>query len=373
MLRVPVTPPELDDCHAKYGLIVDEIRKAIRDEWFAVGTETLPADRAAAESAIAALYAAAGETIPEFEWIGSPRAALRKPASRDSLREPYQADLRAAMETVKVSPAGDREHAALWSATRVALGHSLEANLGGLIEHALRAEMDEPVRQEEILDAALWGQQDAAWIAFHDARRRLGYATFTAQATEQLDLWLTIARSCGWWWPYRNRCVISERPESVVMQSTLGGFEHRLHNDTGPALRFRDGWEVYAWEGTRVPRGFIETVWSVAGILAEPRLDVRICAIKRMGWATFMARASFPLTCPTVTESDGDTLTLYDVPERLFGVPARMLVWIEHKRDAQGHQPLFACAVPPGMTDPVEAVEWVHDNEGDLPLFDTKT
>ena len=47
-----------------------------------------------------------------------------------------------------------------------------------------------------------------------------------------------------WWWPYRQFCIVSERPSEV---HTADG--PHLHNDAGPAVRFRDGWCVWAIDG----------------------------------------------------------------------------------------------------------------------------
>lgn len=368
----------------------------IRDEWYLAGTSTQPADRTAAESAITRLYAKIGEPAPEFVWVGSPHAAVLAASAgtggRVSLRSPIQAALRTAMESVhkpswasvvdsvRDDPAarawasvwselGLSPEAALWSATRVSLGDSLEQSLAGTAADALRAAMTD-ARQEEVVEDALWGQQEAGWIAFHDARRRIGVAGFTEEAAEQLDLWATLARSCGWWWPYRRVCLVSDRPVVVAMQPWPGRDAHRLHCADGPALRFRDGWEVYAWQGVRVPRGFVVSTWSVADILAEPDMDVRQCAITRMGWERFMAEAAFPQVCPNMPEpEDNGTLTLYDVPDQLFGRPSRMLVWIPAGPDHEGRQPLFAIAVPADTADPVEAFDWTDEHDDELQMF----
>ncbi|HKD99349.1 MAG TPA: hypothetical protein VKB69_17365, partial [Micromonosporaceae bacterium] len=48
----------------------------IRDEWLAAGLSTAPADRPAAERAIARLYGRHGRPRPRFEWVDSPAKAL---------------------------------------------------------------------------------------------------------------------------------------------------------------------------------------------------------------------------------------------------------------------------------------------------------
>jgi hypothetical protein len=385
---------------------------AIRDEWFAVGTSTAPADRPAAETAVNGLYAQLGEPPPMVVWADSPLAAVRTAlTSRDgraTLRPPLQAALRSAMETVPEpswatvvesvrgdevtqrwaavwSQLGLSPEATLWSATRTSLGDSLEKSVGSTIAAALRAARDEPgsgpgdpgrdePEPDDGVDDALWGQLEAGWIAFHDARRRLGEATFTGQATAELDRWAALARSCGWWWPYQGLCILSERPAVVTMEPTPGRDAYRLHRTDGPALRFRDGWEVYAWHGTRVPRSFIEHEWSVADILAEPTFEVRQRGIERMGWDRFLTEAAFrPAALGVPAPDDNGTLALYDVPEQLFGQPARMLVWTPAGLDHDLDPKVYAMAVPTDLTDPVEAFNWTweHDEAPSLEIHPT--
>jgi hypothetical protein len=346
---------------------------AIREEWLAAGTDTGPADRERAECAITGLYAAIGQAPPAFAWVASPRHGYAPPHSLSaSLRERVKASMRANpqpswADLADLSPAQAgrlrrRGEPKLWALTRESLGYTLEKSIGTVISQA--ASLDDAV-----LADALWGQQDAAWIAYQDARPRLGLATFVPDAAEQLRLWSEVARSCGWWWPGREVCVVSERPELVATQPWPGHDAHRLHHDTGPALRFRDGWEVFAWRGVRVPGDFIQTRWSAGDIVAEPRFAVRQAAIDRMGWDRFLAEAGFAQVARTAAEPEGNgTVSLYDVPDGLFGMPARMMVWVP----ARGRT-VFAAGVPRDLTDPVGAYEWSFEHEDELRMFECRS
>jgi hypothetical protein len=341
---------------------IDAVR-ALRDEWYAVGTSTEPADRVTAEAGVTGLYAWIGESAPAMVWADSPLAAARRAQeaqgpsqSLQSLREAWQAAAKRALEGL---PEGhSQRELELRTAIRSMLGETLERSVGQTIEAALRAESVGNVED------ALWGQQDAGWIAWQDARRRLGLVPFTAEASALLDLWVSVARSCGWLWPYQGKCFFSERPASVVMEPCLAGQAHRLHRADGPALSFRDGWEIYAWRG-----GFVGgPEVSVEAILAEPTFQARQRGIERMGWHRFLAEAAFVCVGPRVPAPDEDngTVTLYEVPQRLFGRPARLLVWV-----ARGERDVFFVAVPPGQADPVEAYEWAWDQPDDeLVMFE---
>ncbi|WP_117211459.1 hypothetical protein [Allorhizocola rhizosphaerae] len=58
-----------------------------------------------------------------------------------------------------------------------------------------------------------YGQQEAHWIAYYDAWRRLGLAKYEPDVDAELDCWQAIAQSCGWFWLDEHLCVVSHRPD----------------------------------------------------------------------------------------------------------------------------------------------------------------
>jgi hypothetical protein len=91
--------------------------------------------------------------------------------------------------------------------------------------------------------------QDVAY----EALRRVTGTVFTLEQSRQAELWKTVAGSCGWWWPREDVCVVAERP--VALHTEIWGDEGevRLHCANGPAVRYADGWDVYAWHDDLVP------------------------------------------------------------------------------------------------------------------------
>ncbi|HZL01303.1 MAG TPA: hypothetical protein VFC47_15560 [Caulobacteraceae bacterium] len=81
-----------------------------------------------------------------------------------------------------------------------------------------------------------------------------------------------IARSCGWWWPYENLAVLTERPVEIHLDD-----RGRLHNANGAALLYPDGWGVWAINGIRVPRRVIERPETLTfeQVRDEPDAEVR--------------------------------------------------------------------------------------------------
>ncbi|MFJ4428860.1 DUF6745 domain-containing protein [Streptomyces bobili] len=53
-----------------------------------------------------------------------------------------------------------------------------------------------------------------------------------------------LASSASWWYPLQHIVLLAERPAEIHVDSS-----GRLHSNEGPALRFRDGFSIYAKSG----------------------------------------------------------------------------------------------------------------------------
>ncbi|HEY3924756.1 MAG TPA: hypothetical protein VGL75_09345, partial [Acidothermaceae bacterium] len=191
--------------------------------------------------------------------------------------------------------------------------------------------------------------------------------------SEQLDLWVDIMRSAGWWWPYENFVVCSERPSVVHVEVNpglsypYGVPAHRLHSEHGPALAFCDGWAVSSWHGRRIPATPDEVrTWEAARILQEPNTETRRALIEILGWPQFIEAAKFKQvgkTCPD-PGNDGQVLALYDVPEQIYNAPVRVLVCTNGtpERDETGgiSRHTFGLTVPATIDDPLDAAAWTY-------------
>ncbi len=110
------------------------------------------------------------------------------------------------------------------------------------------------------------------------------------------DLWdrarayeATTESAC-WWWPHRRFVMVCERPAAIHRELTdpsreRGWGSHRLHNDSGPAVVWPDGWGVWSLHGVRVTRQIVEAPETLtpAQILGEENTEVRRVMIDRFG------------------------------------------------------------------------------------------
>ena len=98
--------------------------------------------------------------------------------------------------------------------------------------------------------------------------------------SETLHLWDTLGKSCGWWFPYENICFVSDRPKEIHKKGI------QLHNETGPALSFRDGYSLWFLNGVDVGEVIVTTKAEEIDcsiILKEKNAEVRREIVRKVG------------------------------------------------------------------------------------------
>ena len=91
---------------------------------------------------------------------------------------------------------------------------------------------------------------------------------------------MTLAEECGWWLPYRNTAVVSERPTEIHLLNKV------LHKDGGPAIAYADGFAVWALNSVRVSREIAETPGNKLDarlLLKEANAEVRREVVRKIG------------------------------------------------------------------------------------------
>lgn len=249
----------------------------IRQEWLRHGLSTQPADRVVAEQCLTRVYAGLARPRPRFVWVDSPRQALplvaglpthevlqawvrpkpppgTPPLASDlvmvssRLRSALDACLPIEPTPARAEKAGKKKNwATMPPMDALAAGAPLRTVLRHGVWEALRTSLSSglslPVRAALAgggpLPVAWYGQQDASWIAYYDTVRRLGMARFPLSDEERLDDWAGLARSCGWWWPGEETCVVVERPATVHTEPVPDGWCDEVRART---VEYRDGW-----------------------------------------------------------------------------------------------------------------------------------
>jgi hypothetical protein len=127
----------------------------------------------------------------------------------------------------------------------------------------------------------LLGQQEYYWIGFYLFCETIG-VKYDEESSHRLRLWKDVSDSIGWWWPYENICLMSNRPELCHYDEQ----RNQMHCDDGPALRFRDGYEMYVLHGVRVQKELVMTPAEDLDpemLLREANAEVRKEIIRKIG------------------------------------------------------------------------------------------
>jgi hypothetical protein len=97
----------------------------------------------------------------------------------------------------------------------------------------------------------IYGQHDAPWLAFYDYFREV---VGLKNETDKLRGLFALAKCAGWAIPYDTVCLVAERHCVVSLNP-----EGQLHCDGGPAVRYPDGYSIWALNGVRVPQWLAES------------------------------------------------------------------------------------------------------------------
>lgn len=295
------------------GTLTDEhlaLIAKVRDEWVEIALSTERCDRAKAEEAVKKLYEVRGFKVPElFVWQDSPMGGIQAAAALQAGIMP------------------EDPHTADWAA--LAPKDKLSSQIG--------------------LDLSPW--RDAYWLALLTCALPIAGMDPSAE----LDAAAAAVKEIGWWWPMTEAVVMTERPTLISRDK-----EGRLHNENGPALDYADGYALWAWHGTRVPKGLIMGEWTISDILNERNTEIRRCAIEARGWDKFIEEANLAPVGNAVPDPGNApfTIQLFDLPEQLsdmYEERARILLCTNGSEERDGTRHRFGLVVPGHHDDPVAA------------------
>lgn len=218
-------------------------------------------------------------------------------------------------------------------------------------------ELEPSFTDQEIFNDMTYGCHNAPWFAFYQFFRD----EVNLEFCHQLDGLIDLASHCGWVSFYDDTVVFQDRPEIIKMDD-----QNRLHCEDGPAIRYRDGFSVYAWHGVRIPSEWIEHKADLTPqtALTWENIEQRRCACEILGWARILRELN-----AQVIDSDDDpmigTLVEVDIPD--IGREKFLKVLCGTGRE-------FALPVPPDMKTALSANAWTFDVPEDvLKMLEVRT
>ena len=254
---------------------------AHRDKWLKIGLSTEPLDFENAKAAAIKCYRLAGLKPPElFFRFSSPYSAangatILKNLPGDQVRDQVWAQVRAQVWAPVRAQVGDQ----VWSQVWAQVWDQVEAQVGGQVEAQVEAQVRDQVRDQvgaQVGDQ-VWGNHDAYALSFYSFFKDVvGIPDLNV-----LDGLIDLAQHCGWWAPYKNVCILQDRPSEIHFDE-----QNRAHHENGMAIKYRDGFGVYCFHGKRVPEKWIlekETL-DPAEILKTDDVELRAVGAEIVGW-----------------------------------------------------------------------------------------
>jgi hypothetical protein len=82
---------------------------------------------------------------------------------------------------------------------------------------------------------------------------------------------------------YEDICFVCERPTILTVDS-----QGRLHNESGPAIAFSDGFEEYYWHGIQLKPEDYSSPIQTFRIDGETNVEIRRALIEKYGQASYL-------------------------------------------------------------------------------------
>lgn len=143
----------------------------------------------------------------------------------------------------------------------------------------------------------IYGNQEY-WLSYYDY-----FQNECSLDLNIIDPLIGLSKVCGWWTPLSNVVIIQHRPEEIHRDN-----EGRLHNENGPAVKFRgknSTSDVYSVHGVRVTKNVINRNYTIEDIDKETNAEVRRVMINLYGESNYIIDSN-----ATVVHTD-DFGTLY--------------------------------------------------------------
>lgn len=182
--------------------------------------------------------------------------------------------------------------ARLWAACGADVWRMVNDRVATPLRTHLRNEL--PTHVRAVLLDAVGGQHDAGWLAAFDAaasradHARSETPSAVLAAAQRLAGLAGVARSAGWWWPYANVAILTDRPDELH-RDNVG----RLHAAETPALHYSDGFALHAWRGMPIPSDLVDRLANLthAQIAGERNAELRRVMLEHFGYERYLREA----------------------------------------------------------------------------------
>lgn len=156
-----------------------------------------------------------------------------------------------------------------------------------------------------------------------------------------------LAETCGWTFMLEKACLVCDRPIELCFDS-----DRRFHAEGQPAIEFADGYQIYAFQGVRLPPRYGRihpNLWQAEWLIAEQNAELRRVLIQGIGYSRI---------CQELEAMELDwwrEYTLLRIENEIDIEPIHLL-----KMTCPSTGYIHATRVPPNIHTAREAIRWVN-------------
>jgi len=167
----------------------------------------------------------------------------------------------------------------------------------------------------------------------------------------ELRRWLMLAEEATAFSFFEGICFVSDRPEFLACDE-----QGRLHHESGKAISFSDGFNLFSWHGVTCTREFIERPEkiTISMIEAQNNAELRRILIERFGASKYILATNAQL----IDESQFGSLYVKQIPG---DEPLTMLRVVNSTPEPDGTFREYFLRVPPDVKTAHDAVAWTFD------------
>lgn len=208
--------------------------------------------------------------------------------------------------------------------------------------------IDPSKSRNEIFNEMGYGSMDISWLSLYKF-----FIEVVGLDLKKITGLLELANHTGWYNAYEDIVVFQHRPEYIKFDE-----DNRLHCETGPAIRYRDGYSVYAWHGVRVPAEWIENKESLTAevALTWENVEQRRCAAEILGWESVIKELN-----PTIIDSDPDPMIGDLLEVNIPDIGTERFIRVKC-----GTGRYFCLPVPPETKTALSGNSWTYGVEEDV-------
>jgi hypothetical protein len=346
----------------------EKIVEANKKHWIGVGLNCDPCNFEKAKECINMAYDAANEKRPEtFYLYDSPASSAIAQAITDAFifhdNKPNKPKKKYQQQTIDIYPKALED-----CLRQLKELHGFVPTKAQLKEVAI-TNLD----LDFYLNHQIYGSHDAPWLSFYDTWKKLG----KEKEVEPLNGLIELAYHCGWWAAYDKTAFLQHRHAEIHMNST-----NQLHKDLGPAVRYRDGYQMWYLNGVAMPQDIIMTPGEQldCGLVAKTEnVEQRREILRKIGAERYVHKVGAKVL-DTEKNAKGETvyeLIQIDIRNRNPARALKMLnpslpeVWhiefVRENANTVGEALMFRNGLTPDQIDDKNGADWWQ--QGDILLF----